>query len=140
MTEGQLRTRRHMTLVYLYTIWALWGVAAGVLAQAARTDVVARVAERALLILMLALQLGFMWFCTIDAKLAGRSLLRLARIGIFFGWPLGVPIYLIWAHGARGLWTLLLHGGLLLVGSLGPVVIDGLLLHLALGRTMRCSG
>jgi hypothetical protein len=109
MTGNQLRARRRIVLVYIYVIWVIWGVLAAAMVEPARTEATTRVDERAFLIVGLACQLGFMWFCTVDARLAGRPLLRLARIGIFFGWPLGVPIYLFWAHGLRGLATLALH-------------------------------
>ncbi len=118
MDEHALETRRRAVLVYLYAIVVLWGALAGVAANLVRTEPATRVFERLWLILSLATQLGFMWFCTVDAKLAGRSLLRLARIGIFLGWPVGVPIYLLWARGLRGLRTLLLHGVLLLLSFL----------------------
>ncbi len=115
MSDHPLKRRRRAILVYLYVIWALWGIPVALFVEPAQPEAVTRVAERAWLILSLAGQLGFMWFCTVDAKLAGRPLIRLARIGIFLGWPIGVPIYLLWARGLRGLGTLLLHGVLLLL-------------------------
>lgn len=108
--------------MYLYAIWALWGIHGGLFVEPARSEAAIRVGERAFLVLALAAQLGFMWFCTVDARLAGRPLIQLARIGIFLGWPIGVPIYLVWAHGLRGLGTLLLHGVLLLLVSLGVFI------------------
>jgi hypothetical protein len=66
------------------------------------------------LLLGLSTCLAFAWFCSVDGRLAGKPLLQLAKVGIFFGWPVGVPIYLLWARGVRGLGFLLLHGFLLL--------------------------
>jgi hypothetical protein len=67
------------------------------------------------MLLCLSICLGFTWFCRVDARLAGKPLLQLAKVGIFLGWPIGVPIYLLWARGIRGLRFLLLHGFLLLL-------------------------
>ncbi|MBN1359300.1 MAG: hypothetical protein JW993_01855 [Sedimentisphaerales bacterium] len=115
MDEHALRKRRFAVLVYLYVLAVLWGALVGSLVEPVRTETGTRLFERSWLVLALATQLGFMCFCTVDARLAGRPLLRLARIGVFFGWPIGVPIYLLWARGLRGVVTLLLHGVLLLL-------------------------
>ena len=63
-----------------------------------------------------------MWFCTLDARLVGKPLPQLARIGIFCGWPLGVPIYLVWARRFKGVGLLLLHGVLLFLVSCGAAI------------------
>ena len=79
--------------------------------------------------LALARQLGFMWFCTLDAKLVGKPLLRLARVGIFLGWPVGVPVYLLWARRLSGLGVLLLHGFLLVLVLGGSMLATGYLVY-----------
>lgn len=113
MVESGLKRRRQITMVYLYVLCALWGMLPGLFFKASGSQAAIRGAERILLILSLATQLGFVWFCTVDARLVGQPLMQLAQLGIFFGWPIGVPIYLVWARGLRGLATLLLHGVLL---------------------------
>jgi hypothetical protein len=116
MTEQQLRTKRRITLVYLYALSALWGVFRALTIEPILTESAERLYNGVWLMLALGTQLGFMWFCSADAKLVGKSLLRLAKIGIFLGWPIGVPIYAIWARGiVRGLGMVLLHGILLLL-------------------------
>jgi hypothetical protein len=70
-------------------------------------------AVRTQLLTAVLFSLGCMWFCTVDAKLAGRPLIQLAKLGIFLFWPAGVPIYLLSIRGMRGLGVLLLHGVLL---------------------------
>ena len=115
MTERQLKTRRRIVLVYLYSLWSLWGLHAALTSVPLQTESGMRIAGYTFLALALAAQLGFMWLCTLDARLVGKPLMQLARIGIFIAWPLGVPIYLIWARRLRGLGLLLLHGFLLLL-------------------------
>ncbi|OHB62829.1 MAG: hypothetical protein A2Y76_14665 [Planctomycetes bacterium RBG_13_60_9] len=58
-----------------------------------------------------------------------RPLIEMAKLGIFFGWPVGVPIYLFWARGIRGLGLLLLHGSLLILVALGSLVATTYLLY-----------
>lgn len=113
MTEQQIRKRRRIVLVYLYGLFAGWGFYAVLTMESPETESGLRLAGHAWLALTLATQLGFMWFCTFDGKLVGKPLPQLARIGVFLGWPLGVPVYLLWARGIRGLAMLLLHGFLL---------------------------
>lgn len=113
MTERQLRTRRRVVLLYLYCLSALWAVHSVFTEVPIETESGTRIAGNTFLALVLSGQLGFMWFCTLDARLVGKALPQLARIGIFFGWSLGVPIYLVWARRFRGVGILLLHGALL---------------------------
>jgi len=116
MTERQIRTRRRMVLVYLYSLFVLWPVHRVLTDAPIQTESGMRIAGNTFLALALATQLGFMWFCTLDAGLVGKPLPQLARIGIFIAWPLGVPIYLVWARRFKGVGLLLLHGfGLFLV-------------------------
>ncbi len=70
-----------------------------------------------------------MWYCTADARLVGKPLIQLAKLGIFFGWPVAVPIYLLWARGMKGLGLLLLHGFLLLLVAVLSVLISALLIY-----------
>lgn len=115
MDDRVVKKQRLAVLIYLYVLAILWGTLIGSSIELVRTEHGTHVVERFSIIVSLATQLGFMWFCTVDAKLVGRSLMKLAKVGIFFGWPIGVPIYLLWARGLRGLVTLLLHGLLLLL-------------------------
>ena len=115
MTERQLKVRRRKVLAYLYCLWMLWGIHRVFTAVPIETESGTRIAGNTFLALALAGQLGFMWFCTVDAQVVGKPLPQLARIGIFCGWPLGVPIYLVWARRWRGVGMLLLHGFLLLL-------------------------
>ena len=115
MTECQIRTRRRIVLVYIYSLSALWAVHAVLANTPIRTESGMRIAGNTFLALALASQLGFMWFCTLDARLVGKALPQLARIGIFVAWPLGVPIYFVWARRFTGLGLLLLHGVLWLL-------------------------
>jgi hypothetical protein len=97
----------------LYVLSALLGVYSGAVTNSAQARLPPESAARIELLLCIATCLGFMWFCTIDAKLVGKPLIQLAKLGIFLGWPIGVPLYLLWARGVRGLGLLLLHGVLL---------------------------
>lgn len=110
MTECQIRTRRRIVLVYIYSLSVLWAVHAVLADAPIRTESGMRIAGNTFLALALASQLGFMWLCTLDARLVGKTLPQLARIGIFVAWPLGVPIYLVWARRFKGLGLFLLHG------------------------------
>ena len=85
-------------------------------------------AARLDLLLAIPTCLCFMWLCTVDAKLVGKPLIQLAKLGIFLGWPVGVPIYLLWARGIRGLGLLLLHGFLLLLASICAMLAVGYIL------------
>ncbi len=75
------------------------------------------------------ISLGFMWFCSVDAKLAGKPLIQLAKLGIFLGWPIGVPLYLLWARGPRGFVTLVLHGTLLFLLLMVSGLVTGYLVY-----------
>ncbi len=114
MDERQLRRERRAILVFLYVLFALWGAYDGTISNLPPAQFQPDFAMRVNLLLSIPLCLGFMWFCTVDAKLAGKPLIQLAKLGIFLGWPIGVPIYLVWARGLKGLGLLLLHGFLLL--------------------------
>ncbi len=122
MTERQLKTRRRIVLVYLYSLFALWPVYRVLTNVPIETERSMRIASCAFVALALGGQLGFMWFCTLDARLVGKTLPQLGRIGIFFGWPLGVPIYLVWARRFKGVGLLLLHGVLLFLVSCSAAI------------------
>ena len=79
------------------------------------------------------MSLSFMWLCTVDAKLLGKPLVLLARIGILLSWPVGVPLYLHWARGMRGITHLLLHGVLLLLVTVISMVAGAILYFLYTG-------
>ncbi len=114
-TQTRWKRQRRAVVIFLYVAVLLSGLLDGLTAvllpRAAHPDFAVRIK----LLEGILLSLGFLWLCTVDARLLGRPLIEMARLGIFLGWPVGVPIYLIWAHGLRGVVTLLLHGFLLIV-------------------------
>lgn len=105
-SESRWRRQRRNALVFLYAVFLLMGVLNGLLWFSADEGVFLRVQ----LLFAIAVSLGFMWYCTADARLLGKPLLPPARVGIFVLWLAGVPIYLLWARRLRGLGILLLHG------------------------------
>jgi len=123
MTMQQLKSRRRIVLVYLYCLFAAWGAFAALTVEPPKTESAMRLAGIAWVALAIGTSLGFMWFCTLDGKLVGKPIPQLARIGLFVGWPLGVPIYLLWARRLRGLLVLLLHGILLSLLSMATALI-----------------
>lgn len=106
ISESRWRRQRRNALVFLYAAFLLMGALSGLLCFSADEGAFLRVQ----LLFAIAVSLGFMWYCTADARLLGKPLLPLARVGIFAFWPAGVPIYLLWARRLRGLGILLLHG------------------------------
>jgi len=129
MDEKRLKKQRRAVLVLLYVLFLLVGVYAGATANLPSTKLHPDFAARLSLLLFLPVSLGFMWFCTVDAKLAGKPLIQLAKLGIFLGWPVGVPLYLLWARGLRGLATLVLHGTLLFLLGVVSTLITGYLVY-----------
>ncbi len=107
------RTKRRAALALLYFAFLLSGAVAGLGESLEPGRLEPDFFARAHMLLAIPLCLGSLWFCTADAKLAGKTLVEMARLGIFFLWPVGVPVYLLWAHHLRGLGVLLLHGFLL---------------------------
>lgn len=128
MNEQRLRAQRRAILVSLYVLFVLSAgvtVGMGYLPPGERSvDIAARID----LLLAIPTSLCFMWLCTVDGKLVGKPLIQLAKLGIFLGWPIGVPIYLLWARGIRGLGLLLLHSLLMLLAALGVVLTVGCVL------------
>ncbi len=108
--QKRWKTSRRAALAVLYVAFLFWGVVAGLERGLEPGKLPSEFVFRAHLILAIPLSLGSLWFCSADAKLAGKTLIEMARLGIFFGWPVGVPIYLIWSRGLRGLGVLLVHG------------------------------
>lgn len=119
------RRQRRGALVYLYAVFLVSGVLVGLLWYSSDADVVLRLQ----LLYAIGISLGFMWYCSADARLMGKSLLPLARIGIFILWPAGVPIYLLWARRLRGLGLLLLHGILLVSVKVAATLIAAYLAY-----------
>ncbi len=119
------RRQRRGALVYLYAVFLVSGVLVGLLWYSSDADVVLRLQ----LLYAIAISLGFMWYCSADARLAGKPLLPLARIGIFILWPAGVPIYLLWTRRLRGFGRLLLHGLLLALIKVAATLATGYLAH-----------
>lgn len=117
MTELELRRRRLATLVFIYVLAILYGAWIGIAYSPVGPELRADLVARTDLLAGILMSLGFMWLCTADAKLLGKPLIQLAKIGIFLGWPVGVPIYLLWARGVRGFVYLLLYGVLLLLAA-----------------------
>ncbi len=128
MTERQLRRQRLVVLVSLYLLFASLGAYTAATSDPSRIGLRPEAGARVELLLGLSTCLAFAWFCGVDSKLAGKPLLQLAKVGIFFGWPIGVPIYLLWAHGIRGLKFLLLHGFLLFLVSMCAAMVTSYIL------------
>ena len=116
---GVWKRRRRAALVVLYVSFALWGAIIGLAAGPESDRLPPAFWPRVNLFVAITAGLGAMWFCSSDARLVGRPLIDLARQGIFIGWPLGIPLYLLWARGIRGLGVLLLHGVLLFLLFVG---------------------
>jgi hypothetical protein len=129
MDENKLRRQRRAVLVFLYVLFLLLGAYTGATANLPPTKFHPEFAPRIDLLLAIPVCLGFMWFCTVDAKLVGKPLIQLAKLGIFLGWPIGVPVYLLWARGLRGLGTLVLHGALLLLLAVFSMLTTGYLVY-----------
>ena len=128
MNEQRLRAQHRAIVISLYVLFVLSaGVIVGMsyLPPGERS---ADIAARIDLLLAIPTSLCFMWLCTVDGKLVGKPLIQLAKLGIFLGWPIGVPIYLLWARGIRGLGLLLLYSLLLLLTALGVVLTVGCVL------------
>jgi hypothetical protein len=119
------RRQRRNALGYLYAVFLLMGVLSGLLWFSADECASLRVQ----LLFAIAVSLGFMWYCTADARLLGRPLLPIARAGIFVLWPAGVPIYLLWARRLRGLGILLLHGISLLLTYVAAFLVTACLAY-----------
>lgn len=117
-SESRWRRQRRIALIYLHVVFLFMGVLRGLLWYSSDANAIVH----GELLFAIAVSLGFMWCCTADARLMGRPLLPLARLGIFLLWQAGVPIYLLWARRLKGLGVLLLHGFLLLL----VLVVSGL--------------
>jgi hypothetical protein len=129
VTVNRWRRQRRNALIVLYLTFVSSGVLVGFAMGPLGEEAHPEFAVRAELLTACLLSLGFMWYCTVDAKLAGRPLIQLARLGIFLGWPVGVPIYLLWARGMKGLGLLLVHGFLLLLVVVLSTSISALLMY-----------
>ena len=133
MNEQRLRRQRWAVLVGLYVLFILYVTTTTVMTYLPSAELSPDFAARIDLLLTIPTCLCFMWLCTVDAKLLGKPLIQLAKLGIFLGWPIGVPIYLLWARGIKGLGLLLVHGFLLFLAGLGTV----LTVSYALGKSLR---
>ena len=60
-------------------------------------------------------------FCTVDARVHGKTVQRGLVLPLFMTWPLAVGVHLVWTRGKRGalvyLLAALVYGVLLLLGS-----------------------
>jgi uncharacterized membrane protein YhaH (DUF805 family) len=128
VTENRWRRQRRRALAYLYVAAVCSGVLYGFIGV--KEELGPDFALRSQLLIGILCSLGSLWFCTADAKLAGRPLIQLAKVGIFLFWPAGVPVYLLSVRGFRGLRVLLLHGVLLLLVGVCSVVVTVVLLAL----------
>lgn len=128
-TELRLRSQRRRALVFLYVAFVLGGVRAGYLVGLRDNQILPGFVARTDLLLALLYSLGCMWFCTVDSKLLGKPIIQLAKLGIFLLWPLGVPLYLLWAHHLRGLGVLLLHSVGLVLTALGTTLATASILY-----------
>ncbi len=129
VVHNRLKKQRRNALVFLYFASLLMGALDGFALGRPTGDFHPDFAFRVKVLTGLLFSLGFLCLCTTDARLIGRPLIEMARLGIFFGWPVGVPIYLLWARGLRGFGLLLLHGFLLFVTWVGSALAAGCLLY-----------
>jgi hypothetical protein len=134
MNEERLRRQRRTILVGLYVLFMLIGGATAVVDHLPPNETPPDLVPRIDLLLAIPTCLSFMWLCTVDAKLVGKPLIQLAKLGIFLGWPIGVPIYLLWARGARGLGLFLLHGLLMLLVAICTMLA---VVFVFFGRSLR---
>jgi hypothetical protein len=123
MTELWLRRQRLAAFVLIYVSAVLSGTWIG-LRDGTTLD--ARSVVRTDLFMAVLMSVSFMWFCTVDAGVLGRPLIPLAKTGIFLGWPVGVPIYLLWARGVRGFAQLLLYGVSLIFVAAVSIIVGAL--------------
>jgi len=129
MTQNHWTRQRRNALVFLYLAFTFVGAMAGFTMGPLDEKVHPDFVLRTQLLTGCLLSLGFMWYCTADAKLAGKPLIQLAKLGIFLAWPVGVPIFLLWARGIKGLGLLLLHGFLLLLVGVLSVLVSAFLIY-----------
>lgn len=127
--QDRLRRQRRNALVFLYLAFSLTGALDGFTLGGPVEDFHPDFVLHVGLLTGLLLSLGFLCWCTTDARLIDRPLIEMARLGIFFGWPVGVPIYLLWARGLRGFGLLLLHGFLLLITLVCSMLAVGYLFY-----------
>jgi hypothetical protein len=129
VVQNRFKNQRRNALILLYLAFSLEGVLGGFALGEPEEDFHPDFILRVGLLSGLLLSLGFLGLCSADARLIGRPLVEMARLGIFFGWPVGVPIYLLWARGLRGFGLLLLHGFLLFVTWVCSALAAGYLLY-----------
>lgn len=79
------------------------------------------------------MSLGFVWLCTLDARLLGEPLMWSAKMGIFFGWPVGAPIYILWSRGTKGIGLLLSHGILFLLVAAMSMIAGSIIAFFCFG-------
>ena len=53
------------------------------------------------LLLKLVLGCGMAIMCVADSRRVGRSMPGVAPVAILIGWPVAIPIYLVWSRGWR---------------------------------------
>jgi len=94
----QIRLRRILGLS-LYALAALWGL----------INVGYSTSGPLTLVFGATFASTITYWCIVDARIAGHPILYSFYWLIFLLWPLGVPIYLLWARKLRGLGSALLH-------------------------------
>jgi hypothetical protein len=127
--ERQLRKRPRYALAVLYAAFLVAGACAGFLVGLPEDRIPPGFLARTDLLLAILFSLGSMWFCTVDSKLLGKPIIQLAKLGIFLLWPIGVPVYLLWAHRLRGLGLFLLHGCGACLTVLATAIVTACLLY-----------
>jgi hypothetical protein len=85
--EANLRRRRRRALAVLYVAFLLIGARGGFLIGLPDSKLPPGFLARPNLLLAILVSLGSTWFCTADAKLLGKPIIQLARIGTFLLWP-----------------------------------------------------
>ncbi len=92
-------------LVFLYFLFALSGVRAAAVPDGAPID----------LLMMIVMAMTATAWVTMDARKAGKPIIRSFHWVIFLTWPLAVPIFVIRSRRWVGLLLVLLHGAMLLL-------------------------
>jgi len=86
--------------VGVYVMVASWTLSAGL-----RPEL-----ERLQLLLAVAVACAVTAWCALDSQVLGRPIPRTFYFLIFFTWPAGAPIYLIWSRKSLGMALAVAHG------------------------------
>ncbi len=127
--KSRLRRQRYAALFLLYALVAVLGAWCGIVEGPGPPKFDPNFVALTELLWAIPMGLGFVWYCTVDAKAADKPLVEWAKFAVFLGWPVTVPIYLLWTHRLWGLVRLLLHGWLFILVLAWSVLITGCLVY-----------